>query len=146
MDMDIMSKTKICPVCKGEKTVECPECKGKGEIKTLCPHCSGTGEGKGNGVICGFCKKMSGEVTVECPVCGGKCVMDCSYCDGVGEVEDVTGSDGLDWPLTADPKVWAEQLSGIFGASPHHATDEKYLECLLNAAIEAGKNSAEKGT
>jgi hypothetical protein len=42
-----------CPVCHGNKTVDCKDCEGTGKIGTGggCTHCSGTGK-----KACDHCK------------------------------------------------------------------------------------------
>jgi|GEM_PF-3166094 hypothetical protein len=43
----------VCPVCHGEKTLECRVCRGRGKLdEHRCPECNGEGE-------------------IECPVCKG---------------------------------------------------------------------------
>ena len=53
---------KECPICEGERTQPCDECRGSG----CCNHCD-------NG---------------DCPACDGNCTEECYECNGTGEVED----------------------------------------------------------
>jgi DnaJ-class molecular chaperone len=53
-----MTKTEICPGCKGKGKIKCPVCKGKGTHEKRgnifeqvdCPGCHGTGE-----LVCKMC-------------------------------------------------------------------------------------------
>ena len=57
-----------CPKCKGTGEVACPDCKGVGEI--ICPTCKGTGSISETGV---------------CPVCRGTKIQSCPACEGAGK-------------------------------------------------------------
>ena len=39
-----LNRDNLCPHCRGEGKVECPDCGGKGRVLVTCEHCDGKGE------------------------------------------------------------------------------------------------------
>jgi DnaJ-class molecular chaperone len=100
-----------CPMCHGDKVVDCKACNGTGiaarTVKT-CPRCNGRGGGRcptcrGSGIVrcarCGgtgrlaagfLCTDCGGGGRVKCARCGGDGRIRCSMCKGRGSIVSTT--------------------------------------------------------
>jgi DnaJ-class molecular chaperone len=82
-------KTK-CENCNGEGVIECPECKGSGEIvkSTDCKTCGGSGKIYRNHTILDCLDCNDGKIveTRTCEACNGIGWIKCPLCDGKGVV------------------------------------------------------------
>jgi len=86
--LDILGRVapRPCKTCKGEKTIACPNCGGKGYTdvrRERCEECNGRGWF--------LCRKCRGRGYLTCPNCGGRGVIAggfrCMQCYGKGTVD-----------------------------------------------------------
>lgn len=82
-----VSKTK-CENCSGEGVIECPTCKGSGElVKSIdCKNCGSPGKiYKNQDIIdCPYCDDGKIVETTICNVCHGSGQIKCPVCNGKG--------------------------------------------------------------
>lgn len=82
-----VSKTK-CENCSGEGVIECPTCKGSGElVKSIdCKNCGSSGKiYKNQDIIdCPYCDDGKIVETTICNVCHGSGQIKCPVCNGKG--------------------------------------------------------------
>jgi DnaJ-class molecular chaperone len=78
---------KICPNCKGKKTLKCPLCGGDGTVaKKVHPLASRF------------------ENQIECPHCHGVGKVVCEICGGMGVIDDKTSTENE--PTRLKPQLW----------------------------------------
>ena len=96
-DLVVRLAPRTCARCKGEGTIPCPDCGGKGhkgvdrkpcdacngEGKFECPKCNGAGS-----FTCPVCKGTGQEFKgLRCANCGGRGKIRCSRCKGSGHMK-----------------------------------------------------------
>lgn len=149
-----LSKLKVqCPTCKGEGEVSCATCKGQGRSEE-CSTCKGTGEIKcpsceGSGmdydqeppVKCGHC---SGKGKVKCHDCDGLGKMTCNDCHGEGKTvcKECGGSGKISIEKVLDDETVLDHKSGHVDADNLFERYEDVWDQLKQAANEGCAEAA----